>query len=91
MIQIMGCANDEEFLEYSHNSVFSLVEDRERVEKELCDQLYDKHNNKETRLSFHVISKDGKRLYIHERARLVYNDFFGDIVYATLISKQEQE
>lgn len=91
MIQIMGCANDEEFLEYSHNSVFSLVEDRERVEKELCDQLYDKQNNKETRLSFHVISKDGKRLYIHERARLVYNDFFGDIVYATLISKQEQE
>lgn len=91
MIQIMGCANDEEFLEYSHNSVFSLVEDRERVEKELCDQLYDKYNNKETRLSFHVISKDGKRLYIHERARLVYNDFFGDIVYATLISKQEQE
>lgn len=91
MIQIMGCANDEEFLEYSHNSVFSLVEDRERVEKELRDQLYDKLNNKETRLSFHVISKDGKRLYIHERARLVYNDFFGDIVYATLISKQEQE
>ena len=91
MIQRMGCANDEEFLEYSHNSVFSLVEDRERVEKELLDQLYDKHNNKETRLSFHVISKDGKRLYIHERARLVYNDFFGDIVYATLISKQEQE
>lgn len=88
MITKMGCKTDEEFFAYMHHSAFSFIEDYDQLVKDLKAQLYDPQNNKEAKLSFYAKSKEGKRLYFHERARLVNNDFFGDIIYATLIIKE---
>lgn len=88
MITKMGCKTDEEFFAYMHHSAFSVIEDYDQLVKDLKAQLYDPQNNKEAKLSFYAKSKEGKRLYFHERARLVNNDFFGDIIYATLIIKE---
>ena len=88
MIHDLGCNDDEEFLEYVHHAIFSIIEDPDRIIEDLRHQLYDPKGNRETSVTFYMRTKDGRRLHMHERARLVSNEFFGDIIYATLL-KQE--
>lgn len=87
MIHLMGCADYNDFMIFTHHNVKGIVhpddyaEARDNIEKQIQEQ---NSQIKNVRLDYRVITKDGREILMHEVGREVESEYFGWIWYVII-------
>lgn len=98
LINLFGCRNMDDFLEYTHSSFHHVVhpDDLDRVEEEIRHQIESQREDPEHRrdyyddyVEYRIITRDGETVPVIDLGRLVYDDHYGEVFFVFIYRNEK--
>lgn len=87
LIELAGCRDFDDFLDYTDRRFRNLIhpDERDSVETSIWEQIDAKTNGNNDYVRFHFAKKDGTYLPVLDHGRIVENRYYGNVFYVLIM------
>lgn len=87
LIELAGCRDFDDFLDYTDRRFRNLIhpDERDSVETSIWEQIDAKTNGNNDYVRFHFAKKDGSYLPVLDHGRIVENRYYGNVFYVLIM------
>jgi len=87
LIELAGCRDFDDFLDYTDHRFRNLIhpDERDSVETSIWEQIDAKTNGNNDYVRFHFAKKDGSYLPVLDHGRIVENRYYGNVFYVLIM------
>lgn len=87
LIELAGCRDFDDFLDYTDHRFRNLIhpDERDSVETSIWEQIDAKTNGNNDYVRFHFAKKDGTYLPVLDHGRIVENRYYGNVFYVLIM------
>lgn len=87
LIELAGCRDFDDFLDYTDRRFRNLIhpDERDSVETSIWEQIDAKTNGDNDYVRFHFAKKDGSYLPVLDHGRIVENRYYGNVFYVLIM------
>lgn len=87
LIELAGCRDFDDFLDYTDRRFRNLIhpDERDFVETSIWEQIDAKTNGNNDYVRFHFAKKDGTYLPVLDHGRIVENRYYGNVFYVLIM------
>lgn len=87
LIELAGCRDFDDFLDYTDRRFRNLIhpDERDSVETSIWKQIDAKTNGNNDYVRFHFAKKDGSYLPVLDHGRIVENRYYGNVFYVLIM------
>lgn len=87
LIELAGCKDFDDFLDYTDRRFRNLIhpDERDSVETSIWEQIDAKTNGNNDYVRFHFAKKDGTYLPVLDHGRIVENRYYGNVFYVLIM------
>ena len=87
LIELAGCRDFDDFLDYTDRRFRNLIhpDERDSVETSIWEQIDAKTSGNNDYVRFHFAKKDGTYLPVLDHGRIVENRYYGDVFYVLIM------
>lgn len=87
LIELAGCSDFDDFLDYTDRRFRNLIhpDERDSVETSIWEQIDAKTSGNNDYVRFHFAKKDGSYLPVLDHGRIVENRYYGNVFYVLIM------
>ena len=88
MVQLTGCTDLDDFLQFTNHRYLISPEEQERGEASIWSQINAHLDGANDYVHFHLVRKDGTRKPVLDHGRIVETEYYGKIFYVSLMDQE---